>query len=157
MSEQRSAPARSVDRIERLDEPLLRERLGRSRVARIGYVDGDQPIIVPVNIATDDEAHIVFRTDVAGPLGGLDGRRVAIEVDGYDMSVRSGWSILVQGVARDITTASDVSAQRLRRLPVDCWAPGSRERLFVVLPLSITSRVIDVSADGDWFAGVPGS
>jgi nitroimidazol reductase NimA-like FMN-containing flavoprotein (pyridoxamine 5'-phosphate oxidase superfamily) len=157
MSERRSASASSVDRIGQLDESLLLDRLRRTRVARIGYVDGDQPIIVPVNVATDDEARIVFRTDVTGPLGALDGRRVAIEVDGYDTTLRSGWSILVQGIARDITTASDVAAQRLRRLPVDCWAPGSRERMFVVLPLSLTSRVIQVGGDDDWFAGVPAS
>jgi nitroimidazol reductase NimA-like FMN-containing flavoprotein (pyridoxamine 5'-phosphate oxidase superfamily) len=157
MSEHRSDSAMSVDRIDELDESLLRERLRRARVARIGYVDGDQPIIVPVNVATDDEARIVFRTAVTGPLSALDGRRVAIEVDGYDTTLRSGWSILVQGVARDITTASDVAAQRLRRLPVDCWAPGSRERMFVVLPLSLTSRVIHLGGGEDWFAGVPAS
>jgi hypothetical protein len=156
MSE-RDPASPAADRIDKLDESLQRERLRRARVARIGYVDGEQPIIVPVNIATDDEARIVFRTDATGPLGALDGRRVAIEVDGYDTAVRTGWSILVQGVARDITGATDVTAQRLQRLPVDCWAPGIRDRLFVVLPLSITGRVIHVGADGDWFAGVPAS
>jgi len=157
MSDDRPASAMSVDRIDQLDESLLRDRLRRTRVARIGYVDDDQPIIVPINVATDDEARIVFRTDATGPLGALDGRRVALEVDGYDTTLRSGWSILVQGVARDITTASDVAAQRLRRLPLDCWAPGRRERLFVVLPIDITSRVIHTGAGDDWFAGVPAS
>lgn len=143
--------------MDQLDQSLLYERLRRARVARIGYVDADQPIVVPVNVASDDEARIVFRTDSTGPLSSLDGRRVAIEIDGYETTLRSGWSILVQGVARDITTATDVAAQRVQRLPLDCWAPGSRERLFMVLPLSITSRVIHVPTDSDWFAGVPAS
>jgi len=157
MSDLDPAHPASADRIDRLDESLLRERLRRARVARIGFVDGDQPVIVPVNVTTDDEGRIVFRTGTTGPLGALDGRRVAIEVDGYDTTLRSGWSVLVQGVARDITTATDVAAERLQRLPVDCWAPGSRDRIFVVLPLSITSRVIHGDAQGDWFAGVPAS
>ena len=30
-------------------------------------------------------------------------------------------------------------------------------RMFAVLPLSITGRVIHGDAEGDWFAGVPAS
>ena len=114
-------------------------------------------MVVPVNITTDDAERVVFRTAAAGILGGLDGHKVAIEIDGHDPGLRSGWSVLVLGVARDVTTAADPDAVRLRSLPVDCWAPGDRDRYFAVLPLSISGRVIPVGADGDWFAGVPSS
>jgi hypothetical protein len=38
MSDHRPASAMSVQRIDQLDESLLRDRLRRTRVARIGYV-----------------------------------------------------------------------------------------------------------------------
>jgi nitroimidazol reductase NimA-like FMN-containing flavoprotein (pyridoxamine 5'-phosphate oxidase superfamily) len=140
-----------------LDESLIRHRLSRARVARLGFIDGDQPLIVPVNIAADDAERIVFHTASRGILGGLDGRKVAIEIDGHDPGLHSGWSVLVLGVARDVTDAADPDAARLRALPVDTWAPGARGRCFAVLPLSITGRVIPVPGDSDWFAGVPSS
>jgi len=142
--------------ITRLDESLTRERLRRARVGRVGFVDGDQPMILPVNIAVDDQG-IAFRTAVDSPLAALDGRRVAIEVDGYDPATRSGWSVLVLGVARDVTEAADPGAVAARRMPVDSWAPGPRDRVVIVLPLSISGRSVPPSADSDWFAGVPGS
>lgn len=140
-----------------LDESLIRHRLSRARFARLGFVDGDQPIVVPVNIATDDSQRVVFRTAGNGILGGLDGHKVAVEIDGHDPGSRAGWSVLVLGVARDVTVAVDPDAVRLRTVPVDSWAPGARDRCFAVLPLSITGRMIPVSPDGDWFAGVPSS
>jgi len=136
---------------------VIRDRLARARFARLAFVDGEQPLIFPVNVAVDKDDHIVFRTAGGTALAGLDGRRVAVEVDAHDPGLRTGWSILVCGVARDISAAPDPEAARLRALPVDCWAPGPRDRTFAVLPLSITGRVIQVADSGDWFAGVPAS
>lgn len=140
-----------------LDEARVRERLGRARIARLGYVDQRGPLMVPVNVAVDAEQRVIFHTARESALAGLDGHNVAIEVDGFDRATRSGWSILVRGVARDVTEAKDASAVALLRAAVDCWAPGPRDRVFVVLPLSIDGRHIPVGPDGDWFAGVPAS
>jgi nitroimidazol reductase NimA-like FMN-containing flavoprotein (pyridoxamine 5'-phosphate oxidase superfamily) len=143
--------------VQHLDEALIRERLARARFARLAFVDGDQPIVVPVNITTDHAQRVVFHTAAAGLLGGLDGQRVAVEIDGHDAALRSGWSVLVLGVARDVTDAADRDAGQLRGVAVDSWAPGARARCFAVLPLSVSGRVIPIGEDGDWFAGVPGS
>lgn len=150
----------SAERVERadldhLDEALIRDRLRRARFARIAYLDEDQPVIVPVNIVTDDTEHVLLRTSAGSALAGLDGQRVAIEIDGHDAGQRSGWSILVRGVARDVTEAPDRDARRWQQTTIDTWAPGVRDRVIVVLPLSITGRVIAMGADGDWFAGIP--
>jgi nitroimidazol reductase NimA-like FMN-containing flavoprotein (pyridoxamine 5'-phosphate oxidase superfamily) len=140
-----------------LDEALIRERLRRARFARLAYVDGEQPVVVPVNIVSDETQHVMLRTAAESALARLDGRRVSVEIDGHDSATRSGWSVLVRGVARDATDAADVAARRWQQITVDTWAPGVRDRLIVVLPLSITGRVIPTNADSDWFAGVPGS
>ncbi len=142
-------------RLDELTPAVVNERLQRARVARIGYVDDDGPVIVPVNIAVDAEQRIVFRTVADGPLARLGGRQVAIEVDGIDAGRRAGWSILVRGVARDVTDARDVTATTARAQPVDVWPPGVHDRTFVVVPLSTSGRAIPVGPDGDWFAGIP--
>ena len=80
---------------------------------------------------------------------------MAIEIDGLDPGLRYGWSILVRGVARDVSTATDAEAADARSVPVDCWAPGTRDRTVVVHIAAVTGRVIHVGPDGDWFAGVP--
>jgi nitroimidazol reductase NimA-like FMN-containing flavoprotein (pyridoxamine 5'-phosphate oxidase superfamily) len=141
--------------LDELSPAVVSERLQRARVARLGYVDADGPVILPVNIAVDAQERIVFRTAVDGPLARLDHQQVAIEVDGIDASRRTGWSILVRGIARDVTNARDVTAVGARAQHVDTWAPGVRDRKFVVIPLAITGRTIPVGPDGDWFAGIP--
>ena len=143
--------------LKHLDESLIRHRLERARLARLGFVHGDQPMIVPINVRADDNERIVFRTAAGTIVDQLDGCKVAVEIDGHDPATRTGWSVLVLGVARDVTDAADPDAVRLRSVPVDSWAPGERSRCFAVLPLSITGRVIPIGPNGDWFAGVPAS
>jgi uncharacterized protein len=147
----------NTEAVDRLDEALIRDRLRHARFGRVAYLDGVQPIVVPVNIVSDETQHVLLRTAAETPLARLDGQRVAVKIDGHDNADRSGWSILVRGVARDVTDAPDVEAHRWQKVTVDTWAPGVRDRLIVVLPLSITGRVIPSNVDGDWFAGVPGS
>jgi hypothetical protein len=139
-----------------LDAARVHDRLGRARIARLAYVDGDEPVVVPVNVLVDGEQRVVFHAAADGPLAALHGRRVGVEVDGFDEGERTGWSILVHGVARDVTEADDLAALVARRAAVDCWAPGRRDRVMVVLALAITGREITVGRDG-WFAGVPAS
>jgi nitroimidazol reductase NimA-like FMN-containing flavoprotein (pyridoxamine 5'-phosphate oxidase superfamily) len=141
--------------LDNLAPAVVSERLHRARVARIGYVDADGPAIVPVNIAVDAQERIVFRTAADGPLARLDHQQVAIEIDGIDAGRRAGWSILARGIARDVTDALDATAVTARAQQVDSWAPGVRDRKFVVVPLAITGRTIPVGPDGDWFAGIP--
>jgi hypothetical protein len=102
---------------------------------------------------------VVFRTGDHSVLSGLATRKVAVEVDGYEVSSRSGWYVLVSGVVRELTFAGDVGAQRLRRLDVLPWAPGRRDRWFTVLPLAISGRRVarPHAETAVWFAGIPSS
>jgi nitroimidazol reductase NimA-like FMN-containing flavoprotein (pyridoxamine 5'-phosphate oxidase superfamily) len=140
-----------------LDEALMRDRLAHARLARLAFLDGDQPLVVPVNIWSDGVSAVVFRTTVDGLLGALDGEKVALEIDGHDPEARTGWSVLVVGAARDLTAASDPDSERWRAAPVDSWAPGVRARTYVVVPQSITGRIVPVGTDGGWFPGIPSS
>lgn len=150
---QSARPARLAE----LEDALIHERLARATIARLGYIDDDGPAVVPVNIRVGPDRRIVFRTGADAPMARAMRRRVAVEIDGFEPATRSGWSILVRGVASDVTDAHDAAATSALDVPVDCWAPGTRERVIVVTPSKITGRVIPVPRDSDWFAGVPGS
>ena len=87
----------------------------------------------------------------------VDGRQVAVEIEGYDSTQRAGWCVLITGRAREIT--ADPGAQQLLRLDVVPWAPGRRDRWFAVEPQSMSGRrVADPhGAVGGWFPGIPAS
>ncbi len=142
-----------------LDAVDCLRRLRSSPIARIAFVTADQPYALPVNCACDDAGRVVFRTGDHSLLAGISGQRVAVEVDGYDASARTGWCVLVVGRAREITGQADQLAQRLRRLDVVPWAPGTRDRWFVVDPASIEGRRVADPAGilAGWFPGVPAS
>ena len=144
---------------DQIDQGEALTLLRSSPVGRVAFMVDDQPWVLPVNIATDDEGRVVFRTGDHSSLSALSARKVAVEVDGYSAASRSGWYVLVTGIAREITDAADVGGQRLRRLNVLPWAPGRRDRWFAVLPITISGRRVGPAdpAYEDWFAGIPTS
>ena len=76
---------------------LLRER----RIGRLAVVDRDDlPFVVPVNYVLTCET-VLFRTHPGTKLDGLRRRAVAFQVDSIDEVRRTGWSVLVQGVAHE--------------------------------------------------------
>jgi uncharacterized protein len=85
---------------------------------------------------------VLFRTSEGSVLSHAAFKQVAFEVDHADEATRTGWSVLVHGHADDIGDAIDATSQRLRRLSLVTWAPGRRDRWFVVRPSQITGRRI---------------
>lgn len=106
--------------------------------ARIGFVIDAKPWILPVNYRLVGQS-VVFRTTEGSMLDDLgNGAAVVVEVDHVDPAARTGWSVLVRGTARAIT--SDV-------LPVvdgsvHPWAPGDKDRWLWVLAGAISGRAI---------------
>jgi nitroimidazol reductase NimA-like FMN-containing flavoprotein (pyridoxamine 5'-phosphate oxidase superfamily) len=133
---------------------LLRHQVGRIAVT----IDG-QPHIVPVTYAADTAGDIVFRTGPDTVLARVDLERVAFEIDGVDEQARTGWSVSVHGVGREITDDDDQSARFLRQKLGDSWAPGPRMRWFAISPREVTGRRLQVAADDadSWSPGVPWS
>ena len=129
--------------MERLGHSECLDLLALAQVGRLGFVVDGQPEILPVNYALDGDA-ILFRTSDGSVLNEASLAKVAFEVDRFDESTRSGWSVLVRGHANDIGDAIDPTSERLRRLALVTWAPGERQRWFVVRPHTITGRRIRV-------------
>jgi len=117
--------------------------LATAAVGRVGLLVDGRPEILPVNYALDGDV-VVFRTAEGTVLNQAALSAVAFEVDSFDESMHSGWSVMIHGVAQDIGTAIDPTSERLRRLTLVTWAPGTRPRWFRVLPERITGRRIRV-------------
>jgi nitroimidazol reductase NimA-like FMN-containing flavoprotein (pyridoxamine 5'-phosphate oxidase superfamily) len=118
-------------------------RLLRGRhLGRLAFVEGELPLILPVNYVLDDGA-VVFRTDAGSKLdAAVRGAPVAFEVDGVDEVERTGWSVLARGHAEQVTDPEHLD--RLRQLPLVPWAPGAKAHYVRVDADEVTGRRINV-------------
>lgn len=116
-------------------------RLLRSNdIGRIALVDGEaHPIIFPVNYFFD-EGVVVCRTAPGAKLDLSPETYVSFEIDGWDPATGVGWSVLVRGIAHDITRHQGMPAERIRSWPVRPVAPGSRPNWIGIWANEITGR-----------------
>jgi nitroimidazol reductase NimA-like FMN-containing flavoprotein (pyridoxamine 5'-phosphate oxidase superfamily) len=127
-------------------EELTRERcldlLRSEEVGRLAVVVGGRPDIMPVNYLLDGDG-VVIRTAEGTKLKAASGAPVAFEVDEVDRDGRSGWSVVIHGIAHEIQSLGrEELTERLMALPVDPWAGGDKPFLLRIAPLSITGRAI---------------
>jgi uncharacterized protein len=125
-----------------LDRAQCEALLASDDVGRLAVVVDGQPHIVPVNYATPGGGVVVFRTDAGTVLTEASLAHVALEVDAIDRATRTGWSVVVRGLGRDIADAIDEESVRLRQLPLRTWAPGDRRQWFKIVPTEVTGRMI---------------
>ena len=133
--------------LETLSKGECLELLASASVARVGLVVDGRPLVLPVNYALDGNT-IVFRTAEGTVLNEAALRDIAVEVDQIDEATHTGWSVLVQGVAQDVSEAVDTKSERLRALALVTWAPGQRHRWFGVTADSVTGRRLRAAGGG---------
>ena len=111
--------------------------LPSSRVGRVGVSIGAIPAILPVNFLPLGDS-VLFRTSGASELfRACVGSVVAFEVDDHTDAGLFCWTILMQGVAIEITDATELRRARLAWL--EAWHLGERADRFVVVPPTILS------------------
>ena len=116
------------------------KRLRSNDIGRIALVDRDvRPLIFPVNYFFDEGA-VVFRTGKGSKLELAPGANVCFEIDGWDHDQGLGWSVVVKGVAHDITQPRGMPTGRMHFWPVRPLAPGSREHWIGIWANEITGR-----------------
>ena len=126
--------------IETLDRETCLKLLATQEVGRVAVVDHGRPYVVPVNYALDGEA-VVFRSGVGTKLDGISRSLVAFEVDELDPATRSGWSVLVQGWAQEVTPLDRPDlVERVSRLELHPWAAGNRPSIVRVTADIVTGR-----------------
>ena len=122
-----------------LDEQQCQHLLASKDIGRIAFSVQGEPEIFPVNYAADGST-VVFRTGEGTKLQLAVMLRVAFEVDDWDAATGVGWSVVIKGVAEEITSGIDPFAIALRSGRVVPLAPGVREYWIAVYPGEITGR-----------------
>ena len=117
------------------------ERISRTPVGRIAFISNGDPLILPVNHAVDGDA-VVFRSNAGSKLLAADtGSSVAFEVDGFEATRRTGWSVVIRGIAETVEDEQEIA--RLDEFAVEPWADGGDRPFWVrVTTYGITGREI---------------
>ena len=137
---ERFADDDSTPGIRELSSPECLRLLGSVSVGRVGVTIDALPAVLPVNFVVSDGS-VVFRTVPGTKLDAATrGAVVAFEADAYGTSEDpGGWSVLVRGVAQEVSDPAELAAAR--SLPLESWAfDGTADRFIRVEPTVVTGR-----------------
>lgn len=122
--------------LEVLDRAESLRLLATARLGRIAITTEALPTVLPVAFRCDGR-QILVRTGAGSKLeAATDNAVVAFEVDELQPGSRSGWSVVVTGVARELTEPDELAAAQ--RLPLDRWIEGVDGRI-VAISLDLVS------------------
>ena len=127
--------------LEVLSSAQCDELLADNTIGRLAFVSDGGVVIFPVNYRYTNHT-IVFRTADGTKLDvAANHQPVAFEIDGYDLESKTGWSVLVKGIARYVMEETEEA--ELADLDLRPWAPLTRVRRWVrISPEEITGRKI---------------
>jgi hypothetical protein len=128
-----------TDVLEVLDEHHCLELLHSATLGRVAFASGEGVDIFPVNDACDGSI-VIYRTSAGTRLSRTPRERVSFEADGWDAGERTGWSVVLKGVALDVSDGADPYSRSLRERNVVPLAPGRRTRWIAIYPKEITGR-----------------
>jgi nitroimidazol reductase NimA-like FMN-containing flavoprotein (pyridoxamine 5'-phosphate oxidase superfamily) len=112
--------------------------LAHAHVGRIALSVRALPVVLPVNFAVLDD-DIVMRSGPGTKLdAALDNAVVAFEVDSFQPLDHTGWSVMVQGIASEIT--DDLRLARAMALPLRPWAGERMNRYIRIATHEISGR-----------------
>lgn len=122
--------------------------LGSNSFGRLAVSGGgESPIIRPVNYIFDHRSQsVVFRTAAGSKLHFLvRAAKAAFEIDGIDPETRTGWSVIVAGVAEQITNPTEL--QRVAELGLDTWPGGERHHWTRIRTGTVSGRRVCVTRE----------
>ncbi|HUY64300.1 MAG TPA: universal stress protein [Acidimicrobiales bacterium] len=126
-------------------EPMSEEEclglLAGHSVGRLVVVHDGMPLAFPVNYVLDGRT-VAVRTDAGTKLDWATLGHVAFEVDDIDEQTHQGWSVLVQGIGRDVTDGVDSWSERVMKRELEPWAGGDKGHWIAVASPRITGRRI---------------
>lgn len=109
-------------------------------VGRLGVSIQALPAILPVNFVLHDE-EIILRSVAGTKLDAATAQAVvAFEADDYGPDGEWGWSVLVQGVAEEITDADELAAVRSLRIAAWAFPAGEAYRYLKIDTKLISGR-----------------
>ena len=135
-------PVPATATMQELSPQRCYDLLATHEVGRLGVNAEHYPLVIPVNYGLDGGT-IVIRTHPGTVLHAASHAGVTFEVDDIDRRTRSGWSVLVRGLAEEVT--ADHSADLIARTHArgtEPWAPGEHGTWLRVIAHHVTGRRI---------------
>jgi hypothetical protein len=127
--------------VEMLDREECLRLLATQEIGRLAFVIAGHPDVLPVNYSLDRD-EIVIRTDAGRKLEGLSRSPVAFEVDEIDRASHAGWSVVVHGLAQEVTPYDRQEVvERLTSLPLHPWV-GEKVHTVRIVPRTVSGRRI---------------
>lgn len=124
------------------------ELLRAEEYGRLAVTCQDGPDVYPIN-AFIDHATLVFRTAEGTKLDAIRAdHRVAFEVDGYDPRRRTAWSVVIRGVAHEVSDRHE--AVETVELGVTPWQHGPKPAFVRITPTSVTGRRFERVDRAEW-------
>lgn len=131
-----------VDRngLEVLDRDECLALLRNATVGRVAVTAAALPRVFPVTFRVSDD-QILFRTSPGTKLDAATNNTVVgFEADDFDPEAHTGWSVMVTGVAREVSDRDELSATQDLQLPR--WAPSEDSRVIAVSIELVSGRRI---------------
>jgi uncharacterized protein len=138
----RSSSTVEVDRngLEVLSRDECLRLLGTAGLGRVAVTTAALPTILPVNFRFDGR-DILVRTGRGTKLDAATRNAVvAFEVDEVEPASREGWSVVVTGVARELTDPDELAEAQTP--PLDRWASGEDHRVVAISTEMVSGRRI---------------
>lgn len=138
------APQRDRNGLAVLDREDCMQRLFEAAVGRVAFVLAGRPVVLPVNYVVVERKAVAFRTTQGSKLSTAERewRTVAFEIDDYDPTSRTGWSVLVQGRMREVLDI--IEKHQLDELSLQTWPDRVRHPHWIWISIDrISGRAID--------------
>jgi nitroimidazol reductase NimA-like FMN-containing flavoprotein (pyridoxamine 5'-phosphate oxidase superfamily) len=124
-----------------MDRERCLQLLREDEVGRLAVVADGGPLIFPVNYRMDGDT-IVLRTDPGLKLDKGPRARACFEIDHFDRSLRTGWSVIAAGRLEEVTRYQSTLWEHLHELPVEPWADGAKDHWLRLVPTRVSGRII---------------
>jgi uncharacterized protein len=138
-SERSTRPATEMLELARSECLRLLAATAIGRIA-VSVTEWDHPVIRPVNYVFDDSSQSVLIRSASGSKlhALLRSATAAFEIDGIDTAARVGWSVIIVGVAEEITNAAEV--RRIEGLGLEPWPPGRKGHWIRIRTNTVSGR-----------------
>jgi nitroimidazol reductase NimA-like FMN-containing flavoprotein (pyridoxamine 5'-phosphate oxidase superfamily) len=123
-----------------LSRPECLALLRSDRVGRVVFSERALPAVLPVSYAVLGEDIVLATTSGSRLAHAALGGVLAFEVDHLDPDTRTGWSVVVTGLA--VQVIEPVEQSRVRSV-LDSWAPGRLDLLLRLPSTVVTGRRIE--------------
>lgn len=122
-------------------ESICVELLETTPIGRIAFTVDGHPMVVPVNFAWFEDS-VVFRTLEGQKLeAAAQGQQVCFQIDQWSSADRSGWSVAVVGLAREVTDFAE--REQLENVGLVPWSKAKwRQSWIRIEPETISGRVL---------------